>query len=216
MKRFYLIIAFLTVGLVNVNATIIEDVPAYNYTIGCGPTAAASVLGYHLGWSMKSSEIRPELDRIAQVFKSNNGWSFLNYSDDVFQDWGFDSYYERTNWDSVVASIDQGQPVLGLVDIGGDGRTDHFVSVFGYEFRDEKPWYAFYSGWSEAEVAQWEPFGLSQWNLMYSTFAIPGAEIIAEIGLAPEPGQAHPVPEPATIFLLGFGLIGLSKVIRKL
>ena len=230
---------------------IIDAVPAYNWYQGCGPTAAASILGYYdlhgydslfnaSGWDLvkltsnvqdeisgpehnakyashlgNASLARPPDTSIADFFRTSEGlpygWSSQYYADDAFtgyasyrgySDW--DAWYEGFNsfsWDKFTTEIENGNPMMFLIDTDGNGGTDHFVPVIGYN--DVTYEYAFFTTWSEDETIQFKPFqGMGNaWGIGYATYIKPGAP--------------DPVSEPTTILLLGAGLVGLAGFGRK-
>ncbi len=225
---------------------VLSLVPAYDWYHGCGPTAAASVVGYWdlhgysnlfsaEGWDavrltanvqnqISSPEHNARYDpkpddttkpeswnSIADWFRTSKdpldyGWSYQSYADDAFEGYAnyrgyqFDSYYESWGaftWNDLVNEIDAGNPMMFLVDSGGDGDTDHFVPVFGYEDRgSDGLWYALYTTWSESETTTWQQFrpmsSSYNWGVGYGTFV-------------------HPIPEPATITLLISGALSLIR-----
>jgi VCBS repeat-containing protein len=69
--------------------------------------------------------------------------------------------------------------MMFLVDSKGDGGTDHFVPVIGYDDRgDDGKFYGCYTTWSENETVSWRQFrGMSDdytWGVAYGTyFTIP-------------------------------------------
>jgi PKD repeat protein len=60
------------------------------------------------------------------------------------------------NWDVFRAEIDAGRPLVLLVDTGGDGRTDHFVTAVGYDVVEDTLLYGCYDTWSF--TVRWEEF----------------------------------------------------------
>jgi hypothetical protein len=134
------------------------------------------------------------------------GWSYLSYSDDAFVGYVASRGYQCTSWYEsysggqftwldLVTEIDALRPVLFLVDTDGDGGTDHFVPVFGYDDRGAAgKYYACYTTWSEDETVEWMQFrGMgSPWGVGYATFV-------------------HIIPEPVTLLTLALGgLAGLA------
>lgn len=72
------------------------------------------------------------------------------------------------DWDLFRAEIDAGRPLVFLVDTNGDGSTDHFVTVVGYDVVGETPMYACLNTWDDgihwwefAPIAEGQPWGVS-------------------------------------------------------
>ncbi len=235
----------------------ISGVPAYDWYHGCGPTAAASVLGYYdmngydnlfdaSGWDavrlttnihdeISSPEHNAKYDShpdapgpapadtsIADFFHTSEnqpyGWSWLSDADDAFTGYanyrGYDDWnawnegFGDFTWTDLITEIDNDRPMMFLVDSEGNGQTDHFVSVLGYDDRGaDGLWYGAYNTWHEGETIDWYQFrGMSanySWGVGYGTFIRGGA---------PDPA---PVPEPSALFLFGFGLTALVSFRRK-
>jgi len=235
-------------------AKTIDSVPAYNWYHGCGPTAAASVIGY---WDMEgfsnlfdasgaavfltsnvqdqisspahnakydptpdASGLAPAYTSIADWFQTSVdpldfGWSSLSYANDAFKGYaayrgyafGAQTVGFSSLWEGLVQEIDAGRPFLGLVDTNGDGATDHFVPVLGYDDRGVNgKYYGFYTTWGESETIDWEPFlplG-NPWGIGYGTFVTP---------LSPPSS----VPEPGSWLLLltGCTISMISRVKRR-
>jgi hypothetical protein len=225
---------------------VISEVPAYRWYHGCGPTAAAQVLGYwdlhgydnlfaasgtdvyytvNVQDQISSPEHNAKYDptpddanlptppktSIADWFRTSvnqaNGWSLLSDSDDAFRGYAayrgytFNSWYERVStgaftWTDLTAEIDAGRPMMFLVDSSGDGATDHFVPVLGYDDRgDTGLWYGYYntSTLSENETVLWKQFrpmsSSYTWGVGYGIYCEP-----------------EPIPEPATLLLVALAI----------
>ena len=86
------------------------------------------------------------------------GPAFVGYVDHVDPDHGpsSHSYYmgSTLTWTRVKQQIDSGHPMVFLVDSDGDGQTDHFVTVIGYN--DTNHEYACWDTWYD--TPRWEPF----------------------------------------------------------
>jgi hypothetical protein len=230
----------------------LSNVPAYDWYHGCGPTAAASIIGYYdlrgydnlftaSGWDAVKLTVNvqdqisspahnakydpdpddfsrpvPTKTSIADWFRTSvnlaYGWSYLDYAlgaNGAFQGYATYRGYNcetgcvdggySNGWNSLVTEINAGRPVMFLVDYTGDGDTDHFVPVFGYEDRGSAGlWYECYTTWTEDETPSWHPF-----LPMSSSYAWGvGYEVLVQF-------DALPVPEPSAIALLGTSAIAL-------
>lgn len=226
-------------------ATVLSNVPAYNWYHGCGPTAAASIIGYYdlhgydnlfpgSVWKVVSQTVNvqdqisspahnakydpdpddpnlpvPPNTSIACWFQTSvnqaYGWSYQSRADDALEGYaryrgysGATSHYESYGaftWSDLVGEINAGRPMMFLVDSDGDGGTDHFVPVLGYEDRGASgQFYGCYTTWSEQETVAWYQFrGMStdySWGVAYGTYFM--------------------IPEPSSIALLVTGsIVGL-------
>lgn len=91
-------------------------------------------------------------------------------------------------WDALVAAIDAAEPVELLVDSGGDGKTDHFVAVIGYDDTPGALRYAAYNTWDRD--MHWYEYAEMQdgqdWGVYGGTFfrpvPEPGAGVLLILG----------------------------------
>jgi hypothetical protein len=156
----------------------------------------------------------PRDTSIADFFHTSEGaldygWSYQADAPAAFTGYAqsrgyrFRSSYEwwsLFSWEELSREIDAGRPMMFLVDSDGDGGSDHFVPVFGYEDRGLTGlWYGFYANWDEGEAIQWERFRpvatSAPWGVSYATFV--------------SPEDLVNTPEPASISLVMAGLAGL-------
>lgn len=227
-------------------AKTLSQVPAYNWYHGCGPTAAASIIGYYdmhgfnnlftaSGWDnvkitsnvqdqisspAHNAKYDPDPDNgslpdppytsVADWFRTSvnqgYGWSYLN--DAIWAFMGYANYrgytcsatnqsYGQFSWSTLTSEIDAGRPVMFLVDSDGNGGTDHFVPVFGYEDRGVSgQFYACYTTWHEDETVDWFQFrpmsGSYTWGVGYATLVTV-------------------TPEPASLSLLAVGALAIFR-----
>lgn len=166
------------------------------------------------------------------------GWSYNTFADDVFENYtaykGYDTFDAYTvSWTEFSAhdfmtEINAGRPMLFSVDSDGNGDMDHFAPALGYDERDDGSlWYACYTTWSEDEDLTWYQFASDMdWGIEYATFIDPlgngseqyptenfhsaDSEPAVQYSTYSSDTSPAPVPEPATLLLLGVGLIGIS------
>ncbi|MCK5680551.1 hypothetical protein KAI46_07055 [bacterium] len=113
----------------------------------CGTT-----LGMRYGWSC-SGDICGAYD--SYVDSRSEGYT----PDSQRYFWGLDDFDGDDgddNWDLLKAEIDAERPMIFLVDFGGDGSTDHFVTIIGYRLNDGNREYGCKDTW--AAVTRWERF----------------------------------------------------------
>ena len=212
---------------------LISDVPAYlqnNFTGAndCGPVASAMVLGYwdsfgydklvDGGDGSSSYTTNPGgVTALVNDLKAAQGWDPVEGTDIVGRRDGIKAVannpeygneydfntgnviYDFDTW--VKTEIDAGRPLL-LTTYNHPIYHDHIVTVVGYD--DTNSRLIIHDNWDdELEYLNWsEP---PDWTIDGSTLTIvwPGP-----------PGE--PIPEPTTLCLVGFGLLGvLGIVIRQ-
>lgn len=229
----------------------LNSVPAYNWYHGCGPTAAASVLGY---WDLNgfnnlfdaqgndvyltlnvqeqisslahNQKYDPTPDdpnlpvppktSIADWFGTSEdplefGSSYLYSAGDAFTEYAqyrgyhfnaWNQSFGEFTWEDLVSEINANRPLMFLVDSDGDGGTDHFVPVLGYEDRGAQgKWYGLYTTWDENETIEWQQFqGMgTPWGIGYATFVQPE--------ISPEP--------TSSLGILGLGAFGASVLLKR-
>lgn len=96
--------------------------------------------------------------RSSAPYELRYGWSWSNYILSAFSDYvtmispdytpsGTQYSFSTMTFDTVKTEIDNGRPMVFLVDSDGDGTTDHFVTVIGYD--DGPPQqYIYYDTWN--------------------------------------------------------------------
>jgi Peptidase_C39 like family len=103
--------------------------------------------GNYYGWSW-SNDIRPAFNDYCALRSTNYWTSSTQYST------------ISGLWSVLVSEIDNGRPMIFLVDTDGNGTTDHFVTIIGYD--DTPPTrYACWDTWSTSTV-RWEKFSEMQ------------------------------------------------------
>lgn len=152
-------------------------------------------------------------DRVAGV-EQTFGWSYLFDAPGAFIDYaayrgymGWSAYntsFSAFSFKKLVEEIDDGSPLLFLVDYNADGNTDHFVPVFGYDDTANK-FACYYTGFdTEDESIYW---------VDYTEMAAGHAWGVGHITVV-EPGPKS-VPEPTSALLLGAGLAFVAGRVRK-
>jgi len=205
------------------------EVPEYHSGVGCGPLAAASLMGYWdqmgyegllgvSGWDQVklTSNVSAELAILAEYLNTDSdGWTLSNnvppgLEDYALNEGGYEFSAANVNFlqfaGQLSSEINSGRPLIFLVDSNGDATLDHFVPVIGYDDRGPSGlYYGFYTNWKETEEIVWEEYVPAQdgqeWGVGIATKLIPISE-------------PDPVPIPGTLVLLSSGLIGLAAARR--
>ncbi len=205
------------------------EVPEYYSGVGCGPLAAASLMGYWdqrgyegllgvSGWDQVrlTSHVSAELDILAEYLNTDSdGWTLSNNVPSgleayALNEGGYEFDAENYSFSYLESlfrgEIDAGRPMMFLVDWDGSGSSNHFVPVFAYDDRGaEGLFYGYYDNWNEEEGLLWADFtNLAhdvEWGVSLGTTFVPLSE-------------PDPVPIPGTLVLLSSGLIGLAAARR--
>jgi len=170
------------------NAMIASEGPASNYTDYCEPLDYS---GTHPSPLPDRSEL-PTGDEhpdncVADYMKTSQsyhynyyGWSWFSHVGQALESYvnlvGQGLYqattsnlymYSGLDWSSLRAEIDGGHPMVFLVDTDGNGSTDHFVTVIGYDTVGAVPKYACLNTWDGdihwfdfAQIAPGQPWGI--------------------------------------------------------
>lgn len=123
-----------------------------------------------------------------------HGWGFFSTQTRGLQYYGLSrgypafvrlQYFHAPLWDEFVVEIDAGRPVQFIVDTTGDARTDHFVTVIGYDSTPGDLKYAAYTTWDhDLHWFRYQYLGAGlHWGVHGATFF-------------------EPIPEPAVLMPL--------------
>jgi hypothetical protein len=171
-----------------VNEMMASEGPASNYTDYCEP------LDYYPSLFPDLSEYPPgdehadecvaDYMKTSQSYHYNRyGWSWFSHVGPAMRSYsrqalGLGDNFPLTrnlymlldgslNWDTFRAEIDAGRPMVLLVDMDGNGDTDHFVAAVGYDIIADVPHYACLNTWDYdvqwfefAPMAEGQPWGI--------------------------------------------------------
>ena len=94
---------------------------------------------------------------------------YVNYRAPYYKVTVKNHYGSGLTWDSYCQEIDNNRPVVLLVDVDGNGKSDHYVTAIGY---DEDHNYACYNTWDRS--IHWYDFsrisGGNSWGIYGATF----------------------------------------------
>jgi hypothetical protein len=171
-----------------VNEMIASEGAASNYTDYCEPIDYYPDLFPDLSEPPPGDEHADECVadymNTSQSYHNNRyGWSWFSAVGPALEDFplralGSGGHYAVTenlymlwsgslNWDRFRTEIDAGRPMVLLVDTGGDGSTDHFVTAVGYAMVDDMQYYACLNTWdSGVHWFEFAPMGEGQaWGI---------------------------------------------------
>lgn len=106
-----------------------------------------SIDAMRYGWSY-NNQIAPSLVSYAALKNS----AYLVSASDYYM-----QYSPSLTWSVLTTEIDNGRPMVFLVDSDANGGTDHFVTVVGYRDTPTQQ-YGCLDTWAPAEVVRWENF----------------------------------------------------------
>jgi hypothetical protein len=168
-----------------VNAMIATEGPASNYTDYCIPVDSPPELRPDKSEDPPGDEHAHEC--VADFMRTSQSRSLNYYGWSWFSDVGravrdyvrlagsgqyaalVDGLYSGSSltWDVFRTEIDAGRPLVLLVDTGGDGLTDHFVTAVGYDEAASVPYYGCLNTWDSrihwfqfAPMAAGQPWGV--------------------------------------------------------
>lgn len=139
------------------------------------------------------------------------GWSWSNMIAPAFTGYVKLKYASSTptcttyagsglTWTLVKQQIDAGRPMVFLVDSGGDGSTDHFVTVVGYREINGYPEYGCWDTWNTSLV-RWQQFRAMsssyQWGVWGGyTFTVAGSTTPGPTSTPTPTPPSTPTPTP--------------------
>ncbi len=131
-----------------------------NYPAGCHPDNCVadfmqtswSSVGNFYGWSWSS--------RVAPAFTS-----YVNLHNRAYNPQSGQYGMGETLWSTMVTEINNNRPMVFLVDSSGDGSTDHFVTIVGYNDSPSRQ-YACLDTWNPPTQIRW-----CQFRAMSSSYA---------------------------------------------
>jgi hypothetical protein len=127
--------------------------PHANDCIGDFQDTSKSTRNNHYGWSW-ASDLGPSFVNYVNLRNASYNPSYTQYQ------WG-----STLTWLVLKNEIDNGRPMVFLVDSDGDGSTDHFVAVVGYDAPTNQ--YGCHDSWDNTQV-RWETFqglGYGAWSI---------------------------------------------------
>lgn len=114
-----------------------------------------SAVGNYYGWSW-FSDVAPAFSGYIQYVNQTTGSHYTAVTQKYYM------YDGSLSWDLLKNEINAGRPVIFLVDSSGDGYTDHFVAVRGYDESGGVLYYGANNTWDTNSEPHWYEFGPMQ------------------------------------------------------
>ena len=111
--------------------------------------------GNFYGWSWFSG-VAPAFSGYVNYVNQTTGSHYAAITHNYYMSDG------SLNWSLLKNEIDAGRPVVFLVDSNGDGYTDHFVTVRGYDESGGVQYYGANNTWDTLSEPHWYEFGPMQ------------------------------------------------------
>ena len=135
-------------------AVLIKDVPFFpQLDYQCGPASLAGVLNYY-GDTVTPNEIAESIYR--QKIRGTVSLDMVLYA----RQRGFDSKWYEGNTDDIVRAVDNGSPLVVMIDLGFSlARAYHYMVITGYSSQGVIA----HTGTTSQKLISWERF-MSQWE----------------------------------------------------
>jgi len=167
--------------------------------------------GYYIGTILGENDSLDDVLNLARIFLNDDSFGISDYSKTEVSDSGTISY-DDPNSDvkiDVTVADDLKSGTWSIV----NPQPDQAISFYSVKGGNE---YALYYVNPALTTGEWiTEHLLNNLNNLNNPTISHFSGVIASTPLPPPPGGTDAVPEPATMILLGFGLIGLAGIGRR-